>query len=400
MEYYYKAVEFTQQKDYATAIEVFDTALTEYPDSFMLLSGRALNYNLKGDKEKAIEDFTRMIAVRPESPDGWNGRGNLYHELGEYDKAIADFTQCIPLSPPNYGSYWSNRGISYYEKGDLKAALSDLNTSIKCWDEPESTSFARGYRRLVLKKMVELGMDPVSNYDLDADDVFYQEGYTWFMQQDYDQAIECFSKAIAARDDYADNWMARGVCYWNQCVRSKANFWSEEGKIMDLAIDDFTKAIECDPDMSEAYFDRGMVRCAKAQDSNNLIKSVAMQKVSDSAQQLLLLAQLEHIGGKDFVPQVDAFLRSLRSNRDQADVLIAQSVGLLATDDAEEAIEDLSQAIDIDPKYTEAYYYRGIAYSLLGKKNEAISDYEQTCVLNPDHHKAMEKLHKLLENQA
>jgi isocitrate lyase len=38
-----------------------------------------------------------------------------------------------------------------------------------------------------------------------------------------------------------------------------------------------------------------------------------------------LLAQLGHIGGKDLIPQADALLRGLRSNRDQADVILAES---------------------------------------------------------------------------
>ncbi|MDR2783954.1 MAG: hypothetical protein LBB48_09005 [Treponema sp.] len=58
-----------------------------------------------------------------------------------------------------------------------------------------------------------------------------------------------------------------------------------------------------------------------------------------------MLARLEHIGGKDFIPQADALLRGLRANRDQLDVLLAQSFGLFAEDDAREAIEDLSRAI-------------------------------------------------------
>jgi tetratricopeptide (TPR) repeat protein len=110
------------------------------------------------------------------------------------------------------------------------------------------------------------------------------------------------------------------------------------------------------------------------------------------------MAQLDHIGGRDFVPQFDALLRGLRFNRDRLDVVMAESAGLMATDDAGEAIEDLSRAIELDcDNAAEAYYQRGLAYALTGDKDKALADYEQTCALAPNHRKAAEKRDELLE---
>ncbi|MDR1421143.1 MAG: tetratricopeptide repeat protein, partial [Treponema sp.] len=67
--------------------------------------------------------------------------------------------------------------------------------------------------------------------------------------------------------------------------------------------------------------------------------------------------------------------------------------------DAREAVEDLSRAIDLDPYNTGAYYERGLAYTLLGEKDKALADYEQTCALDPFHGKAAEKRDKLLESR-
>ncbi|MDR2783953.1 MAG: hypothetical protein LBB48_09000 [Treponema sp.] len=118
-----------------------------------------------------------------------------------------------------------------------------------------------------------------STYEPGNDDAFYQAGYIRFMRQDFEKAIECFSGAIAARDDVADYWVARGVCYWNQALKDKTGFWDEDGEIISLAENDFTKTIECSPDMAEAHFNRGCTRCSKARESNNLIKSILMHKV-------------------------------------------------------------------------------------------------------------------------
>ncbi|MDR1073108.1 MAG: tetratricopeptide repeat protein [Treponema sp.] len=286
----------------------------------------------------------------------------------------------------------------------MDAALADLNTSIACWTDPECSDWALLHRGLVWKKKGEFDkaledFTLASTYDSRNDEAFYQAGCIWFMRADYDRAIECFSGAIAARDDSADNWLARGVCYWNKCIKDKIGFWGEGGETIDLAIDDFTQAIACSPDMAEAYFNRGVARCSKSRESNNLIKAIITQKAADDTERALLLAQLGHIGGKKLIPHADALLRRLRSNRDQVDVLMAESAGLIAEDDAREAIEDLSRAIALEPDNAEAYYQRGLAYALIGEAEKALSDYEQTCALNPNHDKAVENRDELLEKQ-
>jgi tetratricopeptide (TPR) repeat protein len=404
MDYYHRGCDLVQDGDYDGAIDVFNEGLAEYPDDFSLLNRRASTWERKGEKEKALADFTRMIALRPDNADGWNGRGNLYHELKEYDKAIADFTQCIPLSPPDYGTYWSNRGISYYAKGDLDAALADLTASIETWRDDDCTGWARFHRGLVWRKKGELekalaDFTLAAAYDPQDSDTYYQVGYIWFLREEYDKAIEWFSKAIGAKDSDADYWLARGVCYWTLCKNDLIGFWDEGGEVIDRAIDDFTKAIALAPDRAEAYFDRGVVYCFKARESNNLIKAIVMQKATDEAERVVMLAKLEQIGGKAFIPQMDALLRGLRSNRDQVDVIMSKSFALFAEDDAREAIEDLSRAIELDPNNGEAYYQRGLAYGLLGRRDQALADYEQTCALDPNHEKAAGKRDELKNNQ-
>jgi tetratricopeptide (TPR) repeat protein len=404
MDYYYQGVKLIQQQEYDAAIEVFNTALAEFPDSSTIFDIRGSTYHRKGEDEKALADYTRVIALEPERPDGWNSRGNLYHELKEYDKAIADYTRCIPLSPEGYGTYWSNRGISYYEKGDLDAALADLTTSIQSWRDPDCSGWALLHRGLVWKKKGDLDkaledFTLAATYEPENDGAWYQAGYIRFTRQDHEKAIECFSKAIAARDNDADYWLARGVCYWNKCIRDKIGFYDMDGTTIDLAEDDFAKAIECAPDMADAYYSRGMVRGSKARESNNLIKAIVTQKAASEAERTLLLARLGHMGGKKFIPQADALLRGLRSNRDQADVIMAQSAGLMAEDYAGEAIEDLTRAVALDPNHAEAFYQRGLVYALMGEADKALADYEQTCALDPNHSRAAEKRKKLLESR-
>ncbi|MDR0600900.1 MAG: tetratricopeptide repeat protein [Treponema sp.] len=401
--YYDQGWEFIRKNDYAAAIETFNTALAEAPDSYIILEARGGAYQHIGEKEKALADYTRMIELAPKFPDGWNCRGNLYRNLGEYDKAIADFTQCIPMSPDNYGTYWSNRGISYYEKGDLDAALADFNKSLECWKDPECSTWALFNRGLVWREKGDLDK-ALADFTLaaarkpDDDELFYHAGYICFMQKDYEKAIGWFSKAIAMNGNEADYWLSRGVCYWNKSIKDNINFWGEGGEIINQAEEDFTKAIECAPGMADAYLNRGTVRCSKARESRNLIKAIILEKVTDEATRVLLMTQLGRTSGKDLIPQFDAILRGLRSNRDETEEIVAKFLVLFENDDAREAVEDLSRAIELDPNNADAWYERGLAWTLLGERDKAIQDYEQACALDPNHKKAAAKRDELLEN--
>ncbi|MDR2158536.1 MAG: hypothetical protein LBP23_00540 [Treponema sp.] len=72
---------------------------------------------------------------------------------------------------------------------------------------------------------------------------------------------------------------------------------------MGLAIDDFTKAIECDPGMADAWRNRGIVHCARARESRDMIKAITTQKTADDAERAVLLAHLEHKGAMTLSPR-------------------------------------------------------------------------------------------------
>ncbi len=48
------------------------------------------------------------------------------------------------------------------------------------------------------------------------------------------------------------------------------------------------------------------------------------------------------------------------------------------------AIQEYTQAIRLNPSYSEAYYNRAIAYYRIGNMNQAISDMQTAINLNPN----------------
>ena len=69
----------------------------------------------------------------------------------------------------------------------------------------------------------------------------------YFKKEEVDLAIEDFDKAIDLHPNYAETYYYRGLAY-----DTKGDY--------DFAIEDFTKAIELNPDEAIFYYSRGVAR--------------------------------------------------------------------------------------------------------------------------------------------
>tara|TARA_R110000803_G_scaffold92775_2_gene160288 strand:- start:41 stop:1012 length:972 start_codon:yes stop_codon:yes gene_type:complete len=85
---------------------------------------RALEKQNKKDYYGAIADYTKAIEINPNYASAYYGRGNSKDDLEDYYGAIADFTKAIEINP-NYVDAYVNRSISKYYLGDKNGACQD-----------------------------------------------------------------------------------------------------------------------------------------------------------------------------------------------------------------------------------------------------------------------------------
>ena len=74
---------------------------------------------------------------------------------------------------------------------------------------------------------------------------WYNRGAAHAAKAEYDQAIDCFDKAIRIEPSFAEAYCNRGTAYY------------EKGQY-DPAISDFSKAIEINADFAQAYYNRAV----------------------------------------------------------------------------------------------------------------------------------------------
>ncbi len=163
----------------------------------------------------AATNFTGAINVNGNNPVSYNDRGNAYYSTAEYDKAEADYKKALELNPGSAGLY-SNLANVELAKGDPEAALGYINEGIgKAANDKEKMEL------LILK-----GNYYHTQGDLEKAEAAYNEAY----EMDNENPIILTNQASILIDQ--ENYQG--------------------------AFDKCNLALEIQPEMMEAYFNRGI----------------------------------------------------------------------------------------------------------------------------------------------
>ncbi|MBI4648255.1 MAG: tetratricopeptide repeat protein [Bacteroidia bacterium] len=107
--------------DYYGAIEDYDLSMKVEP---------VVKISDKPDYNSILEVYNQAVSQFPDDPKTYSTRGILKITLGDYDGAIADFNKAIELQP-NYDRAYFGLGNVKYLKGDVAGAVADYNKAVE-----------------------------------------------------------------------------------------------------------------------------------------------------------------------------------------------------------------------------------------------------------------------------
>ncbi|MFA5190581.1 MAG: tetratricopeptide repeat protein [Verrucomicrobiia bacterium] len=231
---------------------------------------------------------------------------------------------------------------------------------------------------------------------------YFDRGYTYDSNADYDSAIAAYSEAIQSKPNYWEAYYNRAIAKENKGdldgatedytrvveinpndlqVRSFRAYAKVRKGDFDGAIADYNYVIRWDPTRADAYYYRADVKNRKG-DLDGAIADC------DRAIE---------INAKDpYAYIIRSFAKSEKGNLDEAIADCNQAINLKAHDtqahyargwakfasnDLDGAIADHTRAIEIDSKNVDAYGSRGDAYVLKRNWNLALADYRRCCEL-------------------
>jgi len=179
------------------AIASLQSALESNPKSLDALYSLGFLYTKTNEFQKAIDQFNKALEVKPDTSLGYNNLGVAYHSLKQYDKAIVNYKKAIEKNPKFVEAFF-NIGNSYVAMNDMPKAIESYN------------------------RVIQLKPDYVASY-LELASCFNRignpaeagnnTGLYYYFSNKLPQAIDAFSKVVAANPNYAVAYHNMGASY-------------------------------------------------------------------------------------------------------------------------------------------------------------------------------------------
>lgn len=333
------------------------------------------------DYDCQISNYTKAINLDLKTKEVFKNRGNAYLQRKDFDKAIEDFTKLIELNL-NDASGYKNRGRIYLESSNspqaVNAAIKDFTSAIDLEPKDVEAYKLRGsaYTKLRDYDKAKADMDKIAAIEPNNVDVIVSQGEMFLADRHYDKAIESFSKVLAVKPFFSV-YVNRGNAYASQ-------------KKYELALADFNRAIEMEPKNAEVYFLRGNVYSFKSNRNLALADyNKAIELAPNRAEFYVGNADILSFygGGRGAIYQRLKQYQKCSEDVSKAVALDAENpsayylrysckIALNKYKQSEETQKDLNQfksllfnkaslEVESNPRNSDAYVYRGTAYSNL-----------------------------------
>jgi tetratricopeptide (TPR) repeat protein len=257
----------------------------------------------------------------------------------EYDQAIALYTRLIEEGYFLQGTY-AQRGFAYEQKGDFQQALEDYTRAI----EHGGTRISRAQ---LLEKMGDYEKAAADWSGVIQYENYPEYHYAWYGHRamcyrklrKYDQALSDFNKALELGPDQA----------WVPSLHlERAMVYSKLGDL-NKALTDADTAAEVLANDPRIYAERGEIYRQLKQN----------QKALADFDRALELGSKHSLGFSEYRLQwAHAYRAALR----------------IEEKEYEKALQDIDQAISMDPAFVFGYVQRGILFRTQGKQDAALKD--------------------------
>lgn len=334
------------------------------------------NLLTSGDSLYFMKDFTGAIALytayinknradKYKLANGLDKRAIAELSLKMYKEVINDENEALAANPVFGNAYW-NRGFANANLGNLNPALADYNKAISYYQNSPASLSTLLYNRAMVYRRLNNYKNAIEDYtnsfalNKEKTGVYFDRAVAHSLNKEYQLAIDDFTSALFYNQQ---NNKFLAIIYFLR-GQDKAQL----PKLKD-AINDFNLALNLNPDMRDVYTARAYALKLNGDyelSSNDYTR--AMQFYQDDKKKLSL-----------------AFEQRADNNR---------SLYLF-----EKALQDVTQAVNLNPESGTAYWTRASIYSQTGECKLAIDDFGKALSLFRGNDKASAYIHNAIANE-
>jgi len=348
-----EAVKKHSDKDYATAIQLYQKALDIDPNNARGWTNMAEAYQAADNFVKAHQGYEKALAIDPKSEsENWYFLGLLDENDSQAARAIQDYQKYLLAQPK--GSYADSAQQRLNQLRMNPSGTQKLTTSA---EQQKSSEAQEAY-----DKAVKLQTD-----------------------NKFDEAIAEYGKAIATQPNESSYYYGLGTAYQGR-ASTKPDTSPDYQKDFKLAIDNYKKAVALNP--KEATYKQTLVGAQQALAAPLVNSAIKKQTTKDEK------------GNYDLPGAIADYEAALKLCPDDASTLMNLGTAYQASGDTvnlQKAVGAYKKSVQLDPKNADAYYYLGTLYEQLNQPNLAIPEYRKYLQLAPGGQNAADARSRLKE---
>lgn len=177
--------------------------------------------------------------------------------------------------------------------------------------------------------------------------------------------------------------------YYEKVNELNALDWLENGKSLAFsgnfrgAVDSYSRAIELDPKLTGAYWNRGLAY-GELEDYRQAIRNFdRVVELDPQNMRAYVKRGIAYGRAGDYPEAILDFDRVIELNPKDASAFHCRGTAYLGLGNFQQAINDSNRAIELNPQYARAYGSRCYAYLAIGEYHQAIRDCNRAIELNP-----------------
>lgn len=341
-------------------------------------------------EEPELDNFAKADAKKQE--------GNREYTQKNYEAAVKLYTEAIELAP-TVVTYYGNRSAAYMMIENYDKALEDAQTAIRT-DE----NFMKGYFRAAKCHLVMGSIGNAINY---LQKVLEKDPKNKDAQDDLRTATRAQDYESSAFKAHDEEDYRKVIYYLNHILEScpacalykvmRAEAYCLMGKYSD-ALRDVQNILIDDSLNSDALYVKGL--CLYYQDYVDRAFqhfSQVLRRDPDHKKARLALKKAKHLQSKKdegneaftrgkYQLAYDTYTEALtidpRNKSTNAKLCYNRALVCSKLNQTEKAIEDCSQAVELDSTYLKAYIKRARCYMETEKFEEAVRDFEKVCKMD------------------
>ena len=341
-----------------------------------------IDFFLTNELEVAIDEFREAARLRPGYADAYHNLGVALAKRGEVSGAIAAWSKAQRLDPSEVPFRYHlsalvsyNYGVSLLREGKLHSAMTEWQKALNIQPDLAEAHYALGLGYLALGNAQQAAVkfsDALSWYP-DWAEAYHQLGVAYYETRELQLAEQAWQSTLQLKPDFANAYANIGLIRFL------------EGDL-GAAINSARQAIALEPDLTPAHFNLSLALITEGEWESALepLQTVLRNEPRFTQARMLQGVLWSRLG--QWARAISEWRFGLQTNPSPSEAaLLHFNLGLALSllGDQQGAISEFKQAVAYRPRWAEAHYQLGVSRESIKDWSGAIIAFERTIVLQP-----------------